>query len=275
MANNNYNPLFEYLNFSKDIGCFGSKRTIKELDEAIERRIAGILRYLESQSEYILYLNVLDDFFELADLITERFFDGKKLYISGDTMLFLAKELKKNMISLERVPELFLDCDEAIRRVNLCSLDVGSLLGIFIFDEDRFSNELMVSCSKVRGENTKSAARVITPNYIFGENGVYINANDESFLDTFYGIDTLDFDSSVDLKYFYIDYRNPSRKVFIDRVNGTKTVYENNQIKVSYFQKPLLDCVILGSNKRTDSEVLDFICKSHNTDKNKIYEKKN
>lgn len=274
MANSNFNPFLEYLNYSKDIGYFGSKRTIKELDEDIERRIVGILRYLESQPEYILYSNVLDSFFDLADLITERYFDGKKPYISGDTVFFLANELKKNMLHLEMMPELFVDCDEAIRRVNLCSSETGSLLGIFVFDEDRFSNELMVSCSKVRGENTKSSARVITPNYIFGENGVYINATDESFLDTFYGIDTLEFDSTVDLKYFYIDYFNPRRKIYVDRGAGFKTVYENNKFETTCFHKPLLDCVILGGNRRTDDEVLDFICKENNTSTGKVYEKK-
>lgn len=189
----------------------------------------------------------------------------------------LSRELRAKIIESDKRAKLVLETDGSIKSITMMLGD-EAVLGIETFDEDRFTNDLMVSCNRVKNVRPVTSARVISPNYIFGDNGVYINTGDESFLDTFKRTNTEEFDSTLELHYWYIDYSRPEERVLVDRVHGLKdTITDTGEVKLGSFHAPMLNGIILGALKHSDEQILNFINKSSTNDENidKVYRKVN
>ncbi len=276
MSNNKFNPFLEYL----DLCSMELKDTFKSrnniLDAKIEDVYLDILLDLDDIYRIDVSFDIVKRMFILQNLITERFCNGRGFLPTEEMIKLLSHELRVKVIESDERPKLALEIDDSKKSVTMMLGD-EAILGIETFDEDRFANDLMVSCNKARNTRTVTSARVISPNYIFGDNGVYINASDESFLDTFKRTDTLEFDSTLELYYWYIDYFKPEERIFVDRFHGLKVnITDTGDVKIESFQVPMLNGVILGASKHSDEQMLNFINKPSTNDENgKIYQKIN
>lgn len=261
MKKNNFNPLSEYYDLYYGIGTFGYKKNTVSLDGKIEDTIFDIIVDLNDVSRFDMSLDIVDKMFRLSSLITERFCNGKVFEPTNEMLTLLSRELGERLKNSDYNPYLVIGTGDVIKSVNLLLGD-EAVLSIETFDEDRFKNDLMVSCNRVRNARPVTSSRVVSPNYIFGDNGIYINAGNKSFLDVFGKSDTEDFDSLLDLKYYYIDYYIPEEKILVDRVKGIKTtVMDNGKVKLDSFYAPMVNGVILGALKNSDENVLNFINK--------------
>lgn len=276
MAKDNYDSMKEYLDLYEEVGSIGFKKQNNVLDEKIEDTILDILFDLNDISRIDVSSDVVRRMFDLANLITERFCDGKKFEVTDSMITLLSRELRENIKNSEHNPYLILGNNEEVKNVVLILGDVP-VLGIDVFDDDRFSNELMISCNKVRGGKRPVSARIISPSYILGDNGIYINSLESNFLDEFRKCDTEEFESSLNLKYYYVDYFRPEDKIYIDRVSGIKLVTDEDIEQSTLFSKTMLDTIMLGGRNRTDSEIVNLIYKpvSNNFEGAKIYKKIN
>ncbi len=261
MKKNNFNPLSEYYDLYYEIGTFGYKKNTVSLDGKIEDTIFDIIVDLNDVSRFDMSLDIVDKMFRLSSLITERFCNGKVFEPTNEMLTLLSRELGERLKNSDYNPYLVIGTGDVIKSVNLLLGD-EAVLSIETFDEDRFKNDLMVSCNRVRNARPVTSSRVVSPNYIFGDNGIYINAGNKSFLDVFGKSDTEDFDSLLDLKYYYIDYSIPEEKILVDRVKGIKTtVMDNGKVKLDSFYAPMVNGIILGALKNSDEHVLNFINK--------------
>lgn len=261
MKKNNFNPLSEYYDLYYETGTFGYKKNTVSLDGKIEDTIFDIIVDLNDVSRFDMSLDIVDKMFRLSSLITERFCNGKVFEPTNEMLTLLSRELGERLKNSDYNPYLVIGTGDVIKSVNLLLGD-EVVLSIETFDEDRFKNDLMVSCNRVRNARPVTSSRVVSPNYIFGDNGIYINAGNKSFLDVFGKSDTEDFDSLLDLKYYYIDYSIPEEKILVDRVKGIKTtVMDNGKVKLDSFYAPMVNGVILGALKNSDEHVLNFINK--------------
>lgn len=261
MKKNNFNPLSEYYDLYYEIGTFGYKKNTVSLDGKIEDTIFDIIVDLNDVSRFDMSLDIVDKMFRLSSLITERFCNGKVFEPTNEMLTLLSRELGERLKNSDYNPYLVIGTGDVIKSVNLLLGD-EAVLSIETFDEDRFKNDLMVSCNRVRNALPVTSSRVVSPNYIFGDNGIYINAGNKSFLDVFGKSDTEDFDSLLDLKYYYIDYSIPEEKILVDRVKGIKTtVMDNGKVKLDSFYAPMVNGIILGALKNSDEHVLNFINK--------------
>ena len=261
MKKNNFNPLSEYYDLYYEIGTFGYKKNTVSLDGKIEDTIFDIIVDLNDVSRFDMSLDIVDKMFRLSSLITERFCNGKVFEPTNEMLTLLSRELGERLKNSDYNPYLVIGTGDVIKSVNLLLGD-EAVLSIETFDEDRFKNDLMVSCNRVRNARPVTSSRVVSPNYIFGDNGIYINAGNKSFLDVFGKSDTEDFVSLLDLKYYYIDYSIPEEKILVDRVKGIKTtVMDNGKVKLDSFYAPMVNGVILGALKNSDEHVLNFINK--------------
>ena len=277
MKKNNFNPLSEYYDLYYETGTFGYKKNTVSLDGKIEDTIFDIIVDLNDVSRFDMSLDIVDKMFRLSSLITERFCNGKVFEPTNEMLTLLSRELEERLKNSDYNPYLVIGTGDVIKSVNLLLGD-EAVLSIETFDEDRFKNDLMVSCNRVRNTRSVTSSRVVSPNYIFGDNGIYINAGNKSFLDVFGKSDTEDFDSLLDLKYYYIDYSIPEEKILVDRVKGIKTtVMDNGKVKLDSFYAPMVNGVILGALKHSDEQILNFINKSSTNDENidKVYRKVN
>ena len=277
MKKNNFNPLSEYYDLYYETGTFGYKKNTVSLDGKIEDTIFDIIVDLNDVSRFDMSLDIVDKIFRLSSLITERFCNGKVFEPTNEMLTLLSRELEERFKNSDYNPYLVIGTGDVIKSVNLLLGD-EAVLSIETFDEDRFKNDLMVSCNRVRNTRSVTSSRVVSPNYIFGDNGIYINAGNKSFLDVFGKSDTEDFDSLLDLKYYYIDYSIPEEKILVDRVKGIKTtVMDNGKVKLDSFYAPMVNGVILGALKHSDEQILNFINKSSTNDENidKVYRKVN
>lgn len=276
MAKDNYNSMKEYLDLYEEVGSIGFKKQNNVLDGKIEDTILDILFDLNDISRIDVSSDVVRRMFDLANLITERFCDGRKFEVTDSMITLLSRELRENIKNSEHNPYLILGNNEEVKNVVLTLGDVP-VLGIDVFDDDRFSNELMISCNKVRGGKRPVSARIISPSYILGDNGIYINSGEANFLDEFRKNDTEEFESSLNLKYYYIDYFKPEDKIYIDRASGIKLVTDEDIEQSTLFSKTMLDIIMLGGRNRTDSEIVNLIYKpvSNNFEGAKIYKKIN
>lgn len=277
MKKNNFNPLSEYYDLYYETGTFGYKKNTVSLDGKIEDTIFDIIVDLNDVSRFDMSLDIVDKMFRLSSLITERFCNGKVFEPTNEMLTLLSRELEERFKNSDYNPYLVIGTGDVIKSVNLLLGD-EAVLSIETFDEDRFKNDLMVSCNRVRNTRSVTSSRVVSPNYIFGDNGIYINAGNKSFLDVFGKSDTEDFDSLLDLKYYYIDYSIPEEKILVDRVKGIKTtVMDNGKVKLDSFYAPMVNGVILGALKHSDEQILNFINKSSTNDENidKVYRKVN
>lgn len=277
MKKNNFNPLSEYYDLYYETGTFGYKKNTVSLDGKIEDTIFDIIVDLNDVSRFDMSLDIVDKMFRLSSLITERFCNGKVFEPTNEMLTLLSRELEERLKNSDYNPYLVIGTGDVIKSVNLLLGD-EAVLSIETFDEDRFKNDLMVSCNRVRNTWPVTSSRVVSPNYIFGDNGIYINAGNKSFLDVFGKSDTEDFDSLLDLKYYYIDYSIPEEKILVDRVKGIKTtVMDNGKVKLDSFYAPMVNGVILGALKHSDEQILNFINRSSTNDENidKVYRKVN
>lgn len=277
MKKNNFNPLSEYYDLYYETGTFGYKKNTVSLDGKIEDTIFDIIVDLNDVSRFDMSLDIVDKMFRLSSLITERFCNGKVFEPTNEMLTLLSRELAERLKNSDYNPYLVIGTGDVIKSVNLLLGD-EAILSIETFDEDRFKNDLMVSCNRVRNTRSVTSSRVVSPNYIFGDNGIYINAGNKSFLDVFGKSDTEDFDSLLDLKYYYIDYSIPEEKILVDRVKGIKTtVMDNGKVKLDSFYAPMVNGVILGALKHSDEQILNFINRSSTNDENidKVYRKVN
>ena len=277
MKKNNFNPLSEYYDLYYETGTFGYKKNTVSLDGKIEDTIFDIIVDLNDVSRFDMSLDIVDKMFRLSSLITERFCNGKVFEPTNEMLTLLSRELEERLKNSDYNPYLVIGTGDVIKSVNLLLGD-EAVLSIETFDEDRFKNDLMVSCNRVRNTRSVTSSRVVSPNYIFGDNGIYINAGNKSFLDVFGKSDTEDFDSLLDFKYYYIDYSIPEEKILVDRVKGIKTtVMDNGKVKLDSFYAPMVNGVILGALKHSDEQILNFINRSSTNDENidKVYRKVN
>lgn len=275
MKKNNFNPLSEYYDLYYETGTFGYKKNTVSLDGKIEDTIFDIIVDLNDVSRFDMSLDIVDKMFRLSSLITERFCNGKVFEPTNEMLTLLSRELEERLKNSDYNPYLVIGTGDVIKSVNLLLGD-EAILSIETFDEDRFKNDLMVSCNRVRNTRPVTSSRVVSPNYIFGDNGIYINAGNKSFLDVFGKSDTEDFDSLLDLKYYYIDYSIPEEKILVDRVKGIKTtVMDNGKVKLDSFYAPMVNGVILGALKNSDEHILNFINKPSINCENgvKVYQK--
>lgn len=277
MKKNNFNPLSEYYDLYYETGTFGYKKNTVSLDGKIEDTIFDIIFDLNDVSRFDMSLDIVDKMFRLSSLITERFCNGKVFEPTNEMLTLLSRELEERLKNSDYNPYLVIGTGDVIKSVNLLLGD-EAVLSIETFDEDRFKNDLMVSCNRVRNTRPVTSSRVVSPNYIFGDNGIYINAGNKSFLDTFKRTNTEEFDSTLELHYWYIDYFRPEERVLVDRVHGLKdTITDTGEVKLGSFHAPMLNGIILGALKHSDEQILNFINRSSTNDENidKVYRKVN
>ena len=277
MKKNNFNPLSEYYDLYYETGTFGYKKNTVSLDGKIEDTIFDIIVDLNDVSRFDMSLDIVDKMFRLSSLITERFCNGKVFEPTNEMLTLLSRELEERLKNSDYNPYLVIGTGDVIKSVNLLLGD-EAVLSIETFDEDRFKNDLMVSCNRVRNTRSVTSSRVVSPNYIFGDNGIYINAGNKSFLDTFKRTNTEEFDSTLELHYWYIDYFRPEERVLVDRVHGLKdTITDTGEVKLGSFHAPMLNGIILGALKHSDEQILNFINRSSTNDENidKVYRKVN
>ncbi len=277
MTKNEFDPFFEYLDLcSRELkDTFGSRNDV--LDAKIEDVYLDILLDLDDIYRIDVSFDIVKRMFVLQNLITERFCNGRGFLPTAEMIKLLSHELRTKVIESDERPKAVLENDGNIKSVTIMLGD-EAVLGIETFDEDRFTNSLMVSCNRVKNARVVTSTRVISPNYIFGDNGVYINAGDESFLDTFKRANTLEFDSTLGFYYWYIDYSRPEERILVDRVHGLKdTITDTGDVKPGSFYAPMLNGIILGALKHSDEQILNFINKpSINGEKTgKVYQKVN
>lgn len=277
MAKNEFNPFFEYL----DLCSRELKDTFECRNSALDAKIEDVyldtLLDLDDIYRIDVSFDIVKRMFILQNLITERFCNGRGFLPMKEMVKLLSRELRAKIIESDKRAKLVLETDGSIKSITMMLGD-EAVLGIETFDEDRFTNDLMVSCNRVKNVRPVTSARVISPNYIFGDNGVYINTGDESFLDTFKRTNTEEFDSTLELHYWYIDYSRPEERVLVDRVHGLKdTITDTGEVKLGSFHAPMLNGIILGALKHSDEQILNFINKSSTNDENidKVYRKVN
>lgn len=277
MAKNEFNPFFEYL----DLCSRELKDTFECRNSALDAKIEDVyldtLLDLDDIYRIDVSFDIVKRMFILQNLITERFCNGRGFLPMKEMVKLLSRELRAKIIESDKRAKLVLETDGSIKSITMMLGD-EAVLGIETFDEDRFTNDLMVSCNRVKNVRPVTSARVISPNYIFGDNGVYINTGDESFLDTFKRTNTEEFDSTLELHYWYIDYSRPEERVLVDRVHGLKdTITDTGEVKLGSFHVPMLNGIILGALKHSDEQILNFINKSSTNDENidKVYRKVN
>ena len=277
MKKNNFNPLSEYYDLYYETGTFGYKKNTVSLDGKIEDTIFDIVVDLNDVSRFDMSLDIVDKMFRLSSLITERFCNGKVFEPTNEMLTLLSRELEERLKNSDYNPYLVIGTGDVIKSVNLLLGD-EAVLSIETFDEDRFKNDLMVSCNRVRNTRPFTSSRVVSPNYIFGDNGIYINAGNKSFLDTFKRTNTEEFDSTLELHYWDVDYFRPEERVLVDRVHGLKdTITDTGEVKLGSFHAPMLNGIILGALKHSDEQILNFINRSSTNDENidKVYRKVN
>ncbi len=277
MTKNMFDPFLEYLDLcSRELkDTFECRNSV--LDAKIEDVYLDTLLDLDDIYRIDVSFDIVKRMFILQNLITERFCNGRGFLPMKEMVKLLSRELRAKIIESDKRAKLFLETDGNIKSITMMLGD-EAVLGIETFDEDRFTNDLMVSCNRVKNVRPVTSARVISPNYIFGDNGVYINAGDESFLDTFKRTNTEEFDSTLELHYWYIDYSRPEERVLVDRVHGLKdTITDTGEVKLGSFHVPMLNGIILGALKHSDEQILNFINRSSTNDENidKVYRKVN
>lgn len=174
-------------------------------------------------------------------------------------MIYGDSNSDKNMIGarinpdyVQRLVDEFLENNKSIDgmlRVETDNKDTGLVIlkgetPIFYrgrFLKDQFDNEAMISLLHANpGSGTEKIfeERVVTRNYIVGENGLYENNNAyASFIDSVRKLEDPSLDE-VDLQYYYYPNSNHNIRCFIDRGLGYRVVeerLEDNKSKIQEF----------------------------------------
>lgn len=235
---------------------------------------------------------IVHNMLEMAECVTERYFKGSYFELSPAMVDLLIndfrcslKKLSDGEVSHSFVPNVIdgeaFNLEYRPKAKSFTYYVNGeAILGIRTFEDDRFMNEAMVSCDHARYHGFNKSARVVSKNYIFGENGIFVNAQAKSFLEVFRNNGEEDFPFGQDLKYYYFPYASYANGEegysYIDRKNGIKKTFSNGEEKVYTFKSMLLDCAFVGGPLQNDEEMLEsiFVCTEASTDKAKQYVKK-
>lgn len=228
---------------------------------------------------------------EMAECVTERYFKGNYFELSPLMIDLLINDFRCSIkrqcvgkVTYDFLPtsleeNSFLDYRTMAKNFTFY-VNGEAVLGIRTFEDDRFMNEAMVSCDHARYHGFNKSARVISRNYIFGENGIFVNASEESFLDAFRNSGVEDFPFVPDLKYYYFPYmgyaNGKKEYVYIDRKMGIKKTFSSDGEKSYMFKPILLDCALVGGPLQDDQEMLDsvFACKRVSDEEVKQYIKR-
>lgn len=158
--------------------------------------------------------------------------------INPDYVQRLVDEFSKNVKSIEGMLRAETD-DKGTGLVILKGETPIFYKGRFL--RDQFDNEAMISLLHANpGNGTEKIFedRIVTRNYIVGENGLYENNNAySSFIDSVRKLEDPSLDE-VDLQYYYYPNSNHNIRCFIDRGLGYRTVEErlkDNKSKVQEF----------------------------------------
>ena len=247
-------------------------------NEVLEMMIEEYILMIQSEARHLDYLDtvfmsstrqIAIYMAELAECITGRYFKGRHMELSDSMIDLLIRDfritLKKDDnrdVSIKMIPATGVsEKNGLISSVKGFTFYVGNeaVLGIRTFEDDRFNNEAMVSCDQSRKNGFYKSCRVISKNYIFGENGVFVNASKRSFLDTFEDTGKDDFLFNPDLEYYYFPYLGfidgVGKYVYIDRSRGIRKVVSDEGEKVYRFKPVLLDCAFMGGPLKDNDEI--------------------
>lgn len=240
---NDYSALIE------DMGSISREKVLLRLD----RKIGSLILEIMDEADSAYYNSsshiIASDMFLLANSLTERHFSSKRFEPDDEMIELLGNELIRNVRTLKGKTRVVLTTGD-VKRITIYKGDVA-ILGVRVFEDDRFDSEAMISCKKSKDIDTTMFrnVKVVSANYIFGTDGVFINASDKSFLDTFGNTGNDDFGINPDLKYYYMKYVDGNlRKTYIDRKNGRRIFYEGERKFESSFAPSILDALIVGGN---------------------------
>lgn len=166
--------------------------------------------------------------------------------------------------------------DSILKEVTLLSNGVEAL-AIRLLEEDRFSNEAMISPIYSRGE-VRSKFFLFSADHIFGDNGVYVSDEDCNFISSVDGLKKAN--STGSFSYNYLPYYIEDGDLVSIRIDRNKNIRRVNKKdrRKSFSQRfrGIYDLNILGGMPRSDDEVLEFIYKSRLEDipkEKKVYTK--
>lgn len=275
----NKGAFLDYSDFVQKNGRIIAKRKAGfHSNEVLEMMVEEYVLMIQSEARHLDYLDtvfmsstrqIAIYMAELAECITGRYFKGRHMKLSDSMIDLLIRDFRTTLkkddnrdVSIKVIPATGVsEKNGLISSVKGFTFYVGdeAVLGIRTFEDDRFNNEAMVSCDQSRKNGFYKSCRVISKNYIFGENGVFVNASKRSFLDTFEDTGKDDFLFNPDLEYYYFPYLGfidgVGKYVYIDRSRGIRKVVSDEGEKVYSFKPVLLDCAFMGGPLKDNDEI--------------------
>ena len=275
----NKGAFVDYSDFVQKNGRILAKRKAGfHSNEVLEMMIEEYVLMIQSEVRHLDYLDtafmsstrqIAIYMAELAECITRRYFKGRHMELSDSMLDLLIRDFRTALkrdgdrdVLIKMIPATGVsEKNGLISSVKGFTFYVGdeAVLGVRTFEDDRFNNEAMVSCDQSRENGFYKSCRVISKNYIFGENGVFVNASEKSFLDTFRDTGKDDFLFNPDLEYYYFPYLGfvdvVGKYVYIDRSEGIRKVVSDEGEKVYRFKPVLLDCAFVGGPLKDNDEI--------------------
>lgn len=275
----NKGAFVDYSDFVQKNGRILAKRKAGfHSNEVLEMMIEEYVLMIRSAARHLDYLDtafmsstrqIAIYMAELAECITGRYFNGRYMELSDAMIDLLIRDFRTALkrdgdrdVLIKMIPATGVsEKNGLISNVKSFTFYVGNeaVLGIRTFEDDRFNNEAMVSCDQARKNGFYKACRVVSKNYILGENGVFVNASEKSFLDTFRDTGKDDFLFNPDLEYYYFPYLGfvdvVGKYVYIDRSEGIRKVVSDEGEKVYRFKPVLLDCAFVGGPLKDNDEI--------------------
>lgn len=276
----NKGAFVDYSDFVQKNGRILAKRKAGfHSNEVLEMMIEEYVLMIQSEVRHLDYLDtafmsstrqIAIYMAELAECITRRYFKGRHMELSDSMLDLLIRDFRTALkrdgdrdVLIKMIPATGVsEKNGLISSVKGFTFYVGdeAVLGVRTFEDDRFNNEAMVSCDQSRENGFYKSCRVISKNYIFGENGVFVNASSRSFLDTFCDTGRDDFLFNPELEYYYFPYLGfidgVGKYVYIDRSNGVRKVFFDEGEKLYSFRPVLLDCAFVGGPLKDNEEIM-------------------
>lgn len=276
----NKGAFVDYSDFVQKNGRILAKRKAGfHSNEVLEMMIEEYVLMIQSEVRHLDYLDtafmsstrqIAIYMAELAECITRRYFKGRHMELSDSMLDLLIRDFRTALkrdgdrdVLIKMIPATGVsEKNGLISSVKGFTFYVGdeAVLGVRTFEDDRFNNEAMVSCDQSRENGFYKSCRVISKNYIFGENGVFVNASSRSFLDTFCDTGRDDFLFNPELEYYYFPYLGfidgVGKYVYIDRSNGVRKVVFDEGEKLYSFRPVLLDCAFVGGPLKGNEEIM-------------------
>ncbi len=157
--------------------------------------------------------------------------------INPDYVQRLLDEFLKNVKSIDGILRAEID-DKGTGVVILKGETPIFYRGRFL--KDQFDNEAMISLLHANSGNGTEKIfedRIVTRNYIIGENGLYENRNAyTSFIDSMRQLEDPNLEQ-VDLQYYYYPNSEQNTRLFIDRVLGCRIVEKKLGVGLSEVQE--------------------------------------